>query len=141
MLSHLSGKELILLIMGVLFVVSIALWLFAFGGWKLFRRNKIFRNLESEHRKAAIRLWLEVIEADGMTSTSEVNYLPPISPAQFNNARKLSFADAIEIVKGLDEKTRKMVLDTTEGLIGADGDKDTKEMQVLDAVRQAIPHC
>lgn len=109
------------------------------GGMKTFLHNQTFNSLDAKDKNAVIRIWLEVIEADGVTSGDEISAIPSVKPAQFAAARELSFDAAIDQAKLLSSKERKMLLDISEDICGADGAVASQEEKVLRIINESIP--
>jgi len=102
--------------------------------------NKL-KKLSGKEKDAVIRIWLEVIEADGMTSSQELSSLPDITPAQFASSRALSFNQALEAAKVMNGDTRNMILRLSKKIASSDGDLAAAEQRVLDEIVKNIPDC
>ena len=109
------------------------------GGIKTFLIEQTFNSLDAKDKNAVLRIWLEIIEADGVTSGDEISVIPSVKPAQFAAARELSFDAAIDQAKLLSSKERKMLLDISKDICGADGVVASQEEKVLRIINESIP--
>ena len=103
--------------------------------------GRTLKKLSGNEKDAVIRIWLEVIEADGMTSSQELSSLPDITPAQFASSRALSFNQALEAAKVMNGDTRNMILRLSKKIASSDGDLAAAEQRVLDEIVKNIPDC
>ncbi|MBE01499.1 MAG: hypothetical protein CL958_00105 [Euryarchaeota archaeon] len=103
--------------------------------------GKRLKKLSADEKNAVIRIWLEVIEADGMTSSRELESLPEITPVQFASSRALTFNQAIEAAKVMNGDTRNMILRLSKEIALSDRDLAAAEQRVLDQIVKNIPDC
>ena len=111
------------------------------GFFKDIKYGRMLAKLENTQKLAVIRLWLEIIQADGSTSRDELAVLPDIKPAEFQACRELSFQEAIDKAKILPGEARNMLLDLSEKICSSDGAVAPSEQKVLDAIKSQVASC
>lgn len=111
------------------------------GFFKDIKYGRMLAKLENAQKLAVIRLWLEIIEADGSTSRDELAVLPDIKPAEFKACRELSFQEAIDKAKMLPGNVRHMLLDLSEKIGSSDGVVAPSEQKVIDAIKSEVADC
>lgn len=104
-------------------------------------QRQTLANLDRKQKLAVIRIWLEIIEADGSTSRKEVDVLPNITPAEFNASRELSFDEAINLAKLMSGEARIMLLELCDEISQSDGIVAPSEEKVLGAIKSSIASC
>ena len=104
------------------------------------KQNGIWEDMSAADQKIFIRIWLELIEADGITPKDEFDVLPfEVKPAQFKSARDVSFDDAIEHSKIMSGEQRQFLLEMCDVISKSDGDFATSEQKVLKRIENSIP--
>ena len=111
------------------------------GFFKDIKYGRMLAKLENTQKLAVIRLWLEIIEADGSTSRDELAVLPDIKPAEFKACRELSFQEALNKAKMLPGNARHMLLDLSEKIGSSDGVVAISEQKVIDAIKSEVADC
>ena len=108
---------------------------------KKWQQSRALAKLDPKQKQAVIRIWLEIIEADGSTSREETDALPKITHAQFNASRELSFDEAINVAKLMSGDARNMLLELCDTVCQSDGIVSQSEEKVLDTIKSSIPSC
>lgn len=102
--------------------------------------------LEREHKIAFARVITDLIEADFVVETDEMQFFErviskegfAISDAMLVEAKKMDFAKALAILKDLDESNRTLIVDTLKQLSMSDGACVPLEAILIFAVEQAL---
>ena len=140
-----SDKPLVAITLVLAFALFIAIvWVLLFKAGPRYLRykkqNGIWVDMSAADQKIFIRIWLELIEADGITPEDEFDVLPfEVKPAQFKSARDVSFDDAIERSKIMSCEQRQFLLEMCDVISKSDGDFATSEQNVLKRIENSIP--
>ena len=101
---------------------------------------------EREHKIALARIVTDLIEADFVVEVDEMQFFEQIiskdgfsiSEAMLIEAKKMDFAKALTILKGLDVKSRQLVVNTLKQLSMSDGVCVPLEAILIFAVEQTL---
>lgn len=101
---------------------------------------------EREHKIALARIVTDLIEADFVVEVDEMQFFEKIiskdgfsiSEAMLIEAKKMDFAKALTILKGLDVKSRQLVVNTLKQLSMSDGVCVPLEAILIFAVEQTL---
>ena len=104
------------------------------------------KRFEREHKIAFARIITDLIEADFVVEADEMQFFEniiskegfSISDAMLIEAKKMDFAKALSILKALDEKSRRTVVDTLKRLSMSDGVCVPLEAILIFAVEQVL---
>ena len=140
-----NTQPLVAITLVLVFALCIAIvWVLLFKAApryiKYKKKKGIWKDMSSSDQKIFIRIWLEIIEADGITPGAEFEVLPfEIKPAQFKSARDVSFDDAIDHSKNMSCEQREFLLEMCNVISKSDGDFATSEQKVLKRIENSIP--
>ena len=104
------------------------------------------KSFEREHKIAFARIITDLIEADFVVEADEMQFFERIiskecfgiSDAMLVEAKKMDFAKALSILKGLEFDSRKLVVDTLKQLSMSDGVCVPLEAMLIFAVEQVL---
>lgn len=104
------------------------------------------RGFRREHKIAFARIITDLIEADFVVEADEMDFFErviskegfAISDAMLVEAKKMDFAKALSVLKALDQRCRKLVVDTLKKLSMSDGVCVPLEAILIFAVEQSL---
>lgn len=140
-----NTQPLVAITLVLVFALCIAIvWVLLFKAAPRYIKYKkqkgIWGDMSSADQKIFIRIWSELIEADGMTLEDEFDVLPfEVKPAQFKSAQEVSFDDAIDHSKNMSCEQREFLLEMCDVVSKSDGDIATSEQKVLKRINNSIP--
>ena len=81
----------------------------------------IFDRLEDKEKLAFCRVVIEVVKADDVITSKELDELPEIPKAFMGNSKKLKLEEAIEKLRHLDEKHKTFIAEELRQVMESDG--------------------
>lgn len=106
--------------------------------------DNIVSRLSSAQKRALFKLAVDIVKADKCIHSSEVSFLGRlqamcgVSGEELELIHYLSLQQAINSLKGLDERQRKGIVDVLESIVGVDNDVDEREKKLLAAVKLSL---
>tara|TARA_X000000950_G_scaffold31564_1_gene34107 strand:+ start:2660 stop:3040 length:381 start_codon:yes stop_codon:yes gene_type:complete len=94
----------------------------------------LFNNLKDNQKLAFCRIVTEVIQADGIVISKELDELPEIPKAFMANSKKLSFEEAIETLKSMDEEYQEFIREELKQIEESDGYASNEERKVVNSI-------
>lgn len=94
----------------------------------------LFNNLKDNQKLAFCRIVNEVIQADGVVISKELDELPEIPKAFMANSKKLSIEEAIETLKSMDKEYQEFIREELKQIMESDGYASDEEKEVVDSI-------
>ena len=94
----------------------------------------IFDKLEDKEKLAFCRVVIEVVKADGMVTSKELDELPEIPKAFMGNSKKLKLDEAIEELRTMDEKHKTFIAEELRQVMESDSYSAEVEKEVVDDI-------
>ena len=92
----------------------------------------LFNNIKEDHQKLAFcRVVTEVIQADGVVISKELDELPEIPKAFMANSKKLTLEEAIETLRSMDEEYQEFIKEELTQIMDSDGYASLEERVVI----------
>ena len=92
----------------------------------------LFNKIKEDHQKLAFcRIVTEVVQADGVVISKELDELPEIPKAFMANSKKLSFEKAIETLRSMDKEYKEFITEELKQIMESDGYASDEEEKVV----------
>ena len=124
------------IVIAVIAIISVGFLLFK---WLKFDRHKNrWKNLQPDVKVASSRVIAELITSDGSASMVERREIEFIPSAVMQQARQLSFEDALEVISKTDKKTKEAIVEIGSWVVKADGYKDPNEKAIFCSIKAKL---
>lgn len=94
----------------------------------------LFNNLKDNQKLAFCRIVTEVIKADEVVISKELDELPEIPKAFMANSKKLPLEEAIETLKSMDKEYQEFIREELKQIMESDGYASDEEKEVVDSI-------
>ena len=94
----------------------------------------LFNKLKDEQKLAFCRIVNEVIKADEIVISKELDELPEIPKAFMANSKELSLEEAIKTLKSMDKEYQEFIGEELNQIKKSDGYASDKETEVVDDI-------